>query len=225
MLGFVGHSSRIAVPPGGGLWPRASAWSHLGGADLRVVVFLPVVIFIAQWCLWPLSARDSLLFWFSVMLVAPSLTLMVWPRLWLPLALDSLRPLDRAGFLAEIGLAIAINIGRTWLLLAAGWLAGLFLLGDGPVDFPALAAALAASVGVQIFIFGVGVWLLRYRRRAGALAAPVIPLLMMMAVLIGYTHHPNRVWSVALGAGIVLAIAGLLIARDAWRRWLVTELG
>jgi hypothetical protein len=44
-------------------------------------------------------------------------------------------------------------------------------------------------------------------------------------VLISYCRHASNLCPTALSAGIVLAILGALIVRDAWRRWLLTELG
>jgi uncharacterized protein YjeT (DUF2065 family) len=223
MHGYLGHAARIAMPAGGSLWSRARAWSCLGGAGLRVVILMPAMVLVSQWCLSPMSGHESLVFWFCLMLILPSLTLMIWPRLWRQLALDSLRPLDRDRFLAEVGLAIAMNVGRTWLLLVGGCIAGQLLIANSPTDLPALLAAIAASLGAQVFLFALGVWLLRYRTKA--LAAPMISMPLMICMLMSYCRHASNLWPTAIGAGTVLAILGALIVRDAWRRWLVTELG
>ncbi|HVT87569.1 MAG TPA: hypothetical protein VHD56_01845 [Tepidisphaeraceae bacterium] len=149
-----------------------------------------------------------------------------WLKQWRYLEVESLRPHGRASFFQELGLAMAINYLEMWLAFAVVLVADALLFGS-PMNMKGgwLHIALGGSLAMQIISYGVNVWMMRYRSTGlvlggmmvVAMPAFILPLIMEHDFL----WHETR-WLMIAGA---LAVAGLLLARDGYRRWLVTELG
>lgn len=76
----------------------------------------------------------------------------------------------------------------------------------------------APSIG-----YGAIVWLMRYRSIL-AVYAPNFVLIVPCAMLDMDSRIPSMRWIASCSAAI-LAVIGLWLARDAYRRWLLTELG
>jgi hypothetical protein len=101
----------------------------------------------------------------------------------------------------------------------------LFLTARHSFSFTNLAFVLGILTFLQPWFFGVGVWFLRYRNLGmqtagfiGALYVSMIPAALYAA------PGPLDSWRyIALPVAGIVAVLGLLITGDAYRRWLVTD--
>jgi hypothetical protein len=237
LFGWPGSRARIVIPTTHALWDCSRRWRCLTAGSLPVLGIGAVIWILCTW-LPVLQAPDSnsgaVVPMFLIMSMMPALVVsQMWFRQWRFLETESLRPIDRGRFLSEIGMALAINVAQCWGVFAAAVVVRATVLNRFHFDSAALAEALCASALVQVFLCGVIVWLMRYRSPGmtigvgGSLAVLVTIPTVILACPKGI-YEPARLADYGVAALVVsgvLALLGLLIARDARRRWLVTELG
>jgi hypothetical protein len=137
---------------------------------------------------------------------------------------ELLLPVDRGAYLRQLGAALAVCQLHVWAVMTGVLVAWWLLTASEPVAWGRLACGLPISVLLQIWIFGVHVWLARYRSvlwsALGLYAASTpLPLFFLLPAELG------GLGPIALAVAGVLALLGVLIMWDAYRRWLVTELG
>lgn len=144
---------------------------------------------------------------------------------WQTLATGLLKPISREDYFRELGLCLAIDMARNLAIIVVVILA--FTLLASPIDFrPALILPFLLTTALAaIFSFGAVVWLMRYRSRP----ALVIPIFVVMIpyVMLGLDSliHIHWLHWLALCTATFLALLGLWLTRDAYRRWLLTDLG
>jgi hypothetical protein len=147
-----------------------------------------------------------------------------WLQQWRFLECESLKPLRRADFLKEIGVAIAIELFQAWAVFATAYVVLARLL--SPVDASNLATVVVGSFATQILMLGVLIWSLRHRSPGrfmlATCAAFVAPALAIGLVTLPPFEHYR---SSAVALTVLLAAVGVLIGRAGCRRWLDTELG
>lgn len=147
-----------------------------------------------------------------------------WLRQWPFLEIESLRPIDRITFLAELGAAIAIDIVQCWSIIAIVVMALAVI--NSEAKFGVLI--LVGSAAVTIFNYGCSLWLMRYRSSGITVigSCSVVFLIMLSdPVALFWGFDVSAHYGLRFAAAAVLACLGVLITRDAFRRWLVTELG
>jgi hypothetical protein len=140
---------------------------------------------------------------------------------------ELLLPVDRPSYMRQLGMAAAVghlevwagmSVGLTlWFLLTATWQS---------FSFTDLALVLGIYALLQPWFFGVGVWFLRYRSlgmQIGSLVGAVY--VSMVPAALYAAPGPLDIWRYsALPVAGMIAVFGLLITFDAYRRWLVTDL-
>ena len=160
-----------------------------------------------------------------VMIYPPALISQEWLQKWRFLEADSLRPISREDFLKEMAMAVAQRYLQAWCVTASLILMIVELIVTVPHPLRMWVYFVLVSFGVGVFGWGISVSLLRYRSPGILilLGLPLVPFATAAtwAILQEKTSHSNA----ALAGIAVLAAAGVWIARDAYRRWLVTELG
>jgi hypothetical protein len=140
---------------------------------------------------------------------------------------ESLLPVDRRSYLRQVGTAAAVGHFRLWagmsVALALWWL----LIDPRPLPLARLGGVLAFSAAFQVGVFGVVVWVARYPSRAPAGFAGIVMSAFFSGVLsfqVGWSKSsPEHLPHVALWVAGVIAVIGLAITYDAYRRWLVTD--
>ena len=230
-----GRLERVTNISNAGFWQRVRHWrlvighGYLGPLMAAVLV---VVMGIGYAVASPLS-KEMALGLFIVLPTALSLTLPIavsaafWPQRWYALPMESLRPaLSRRRLMLEHGTAMAWELGSVWAWLTACAFAGtLFVRPDWLLSQQA-ACTLLICAASQVFLFAVCVWVLRLR-----LGMSVNFLILVLAVaFVGYVARvveseapkslraPSPLWAA------VLVAMGVVIALDAYRRWLKTDL-
>lgn len=142
---------------------------------------------------------------------------------WRTRVTDILKPVRREDYLREMGLCLAIDLARNLAMVFAVVLGTILVV--SPSDFqPAVALPwLLITTLAATFYFGAIVWLLRYRSMVMAVA-PGLVIVVLYTVLAIEWSNPS-IHSLAVCIASVLALIGIWLARDAYRRWLLTDLG
>ena len=142
-------------------------------------------------------------------------------------AIESLRPVRRSQFLIEMGQLHAYRAAVAWVVLNIAWCVPAYVfISDAPVWGHQMFNLLVLSAALQVFLFGLVVWVIRFAGPsttglalfAFSLAAPFPPLLA------GYDWR-NASLGALLWVAPAIFVAGALITWDAHRRWMRTELG
>ena len=162
------------------------------------------------------------------MFISFSPAMMVWGMLMRrrtqSLPYEFLLPVNRAGYLKQVGMAAAFNQFQVWIGVSLA--AVLWWQIAAPDQSPSnLANALAFSALWQVGFFGLIVWFVRLRSRIlpGVVLFVAMQITMMGTLL--FQQGPLSTWQPFLlpAAGVFAAI-GLLLVWDAYRRWMVADL-
>lgn len=211
------HLSRLPKAGRGGIWARARRWGN--GAPLWPVAPLIAVV-LGILLLFRSGDPIFLLRAGPGIVLMPAFITCVAKTKQLLLEFNLLRPVSRPALMREMGLNLAVDLGRLWLAVVGGWLLAIFYWAPHELLTPAMLRFLFVSTFAQVFLFSIIIWLARYRRPL-LILAPIAFMLLVMRQPI-FFQRPS---AVVQTTAIILALLGLLIARDAYRRWLVTELG
>jgi len=228
---FVRHAARFDYVPNiaaAGFWRRARHWRHVIGTG-RMPIFVAALLGVWVPLLHSTMTKDDV--GLMVALVAASMVpgqmfAATWPRRWYVLGEESLRPASRRQFLREQGAAMALEYALTWAWLSAVTFTSATLFARWPYGvFAQLMMALPLMAGVQVLIFGILVWILRFRAGWLIIAPIFLVTAIGLAALIagGTMAHAREVGMIMLVAAL-LTVTGVGITLDAYRRWLVTEL-
>jgi hypothetical protein len=142
---------------------------------------------------------------------------------WFPHEL--MMPVSRKAYLRQQGTAAAIAQFQVWIAMSAASI--LWILTAAKEPRPVLLAdAMAFSALSQIWLFGLTVWIIRFRSRVLSIVGLFIGLYStMMPMMMLDAPVPLDQWRLILPSiGVLLAILGLLLTWRAYRRWLVTDI-
>jgi hypothetical protein len=142
-------------------------------------------------------------------------------------AIESLRPVGRSQFLIEMGLLHTYRTAVAWAVLNIAWCVPAYVfVSDTPVWAHQMFNLLVLSAALQVFLFGLVVWVTRF-------AGPSTTGLALFALSVTAPFPPlltqydwrNASLSALLWVTPAILVAGALITWDAYRRWMQTELG
>ena len=138
---------------------------------------------------------------------------------------EILLPVDRATYIRQLGISAASGYFIAWAL---AW--GLSLLLYAARFSAAISGKLLVDLSLisafsQVPSFAIAVWVARFRSKIWQILALLLPIYLQMALLAAASEfaqgdHARLMVLVAAAAAVV----GLLIAYDAYRRWLVADL-
>jgi len=147
-------------------------------------------------------------------------------QVWRTLGVDSLRPVPRKNYLRQRAAAVALSIAQVWFAMALT-----FFLAAAVLQPEFLATAnywliLAATAIVQIPIFAIFFWFLRYRSMVLSVAIYMVFCVGLPFLFIGSSNTLSKFLALPhfLLLAVLLLLASALILRDAYRRWLTTDL-
>ncbi len=133
-------------------------------------------------------------------------------------------PVNRATYLKQVGMAAALNQLQLWIGMSVAIVLWQQLVASQAAPF--MMDALIYSFLCQIGLFGLAVWLIRLRKPSLILLVGMV-LIQLVVCPMMFIMTPGP-WAscrhVVLWAAAGFAAFGLLAARDAYRRWLVTDL-
>jgi hypothetical protein len=147
-------------------------------------------------------------------------------KLWHELLL----PVERTTYIRQLGTAAAISHFQAWAGMSAALVLWWLLIGPRPLQLALLGEALGFSAAFQVGVFGVVVWISRYRvgiRWALGLMAmcsgAVVAFAVQLAQIGGSSSSPRQLPHQAMWIAGIVAVCGLLMTFDAYRRWLVAD--
>ena len=82
---------------------------------------------------------------------------------------ESLLPVERKSYIRQLGTAAALSHFQLWAGMSVALVIWWLLIGPRPLQLALFGGVLAFSAAFQVAVFGVAVWMARYRsRRPGA---------------------------------------------------------
>jgi len=214
---------------GASLWSRVCRWQigTLGGWQVVPwILGVALLLLLMSWCSGPPGVPMG--FFHPLLGIVPGFTAMgMMVQRTRAMNYDLCLPVGRNAYLAQLGTAVALGQFQLWLGLSAVAIAWcLFAAGQRP-DVGEMAQLLAASGLVQVWFYGLGVWLARYRSVNLVMAVIVIGIGIIHSMAFGmFMCGPaSQRQTFELVVAGLLAIFGVMFAWDAYRRWLVADLG
>jgi hypothetical protein len=224
------------APLDAGFWRRAWAWSSLGaGGAILIPLVMPPIVAMFRWMPGmqgqAISSSMLIALYICLCLVSGAGISPRWMQMWRHLETAIVFPLRREDFFKQIGVAIALNFAQAYMYLTVMLLVMMWWLIPPPLDWPSILAAMLAAAAFQFFSYANCLWLLRLRSPGwfffggGVAGIMVGGLTLVMAKFIGDAGHWADWLSFAAVVGVLVTVVAGLVLRDAWRRWLVAELG
>jgi hypothetical protein len=203
-------------------WRRVRRWG-IGGGNLWGGVLMGVLIAImALGMAIFMKGGDLQMLWISFVTPAFFVGGAVIRRRWM-IGYEIMRPVERRAFLVEQATAMSIWAGRAWLASVITIVAGFALWNRSLLAERTLWFEIFGSALLQIIFLSCIFWISRIRRTYGLLilsAAFAAPS-GMVALNAAAKLTPSQM---AIAGGVAL-VASVLILWDAYRRWMVTDLG
>jgi hypothetical protein len=129
-------------------------------------------------------------------------------------------PVQRAAYVRQLGLAGAASQLQVWCAMVSAAVLWWCVMAVQPPPWHAVVSMLAISALCQFWTFGVSVWMARYRSQ-GAYSLWMIAAMLPTQILGGLSNAaPAAFRGWAWPAGAVMALLGLLMTWDTYRRWL-----
>jgi hypothetical protein len=206
-------------------WSRVRRWQAGMATGPSVWLLSLAVLIFYQVTTWMMSPTEQPAgFVLLLPLLSPVMSLLPSSRRFATLGRELLTPVDRGAYLRQLGAAMAICQFHLWAAMAGVLVAWRLLTASEPVAPGPLAYGLAISILGQVWIFAIYVWLTRYRSQL-RIALGFFLSLTFAQPLVFLPGLSAGMGPIALAVAGVLATLGLLVTWDAYRRWLVTELG
>jgi hypothetical protein len=135
---------------------------------------------------------------------------------------DLMMPVRRDAYLKQLGMSAAISQFIMWGAFIAAFIIWMFTASAKPSP-ELLAYVIVYSALIQIWMFGLAVWLLSFRS--------IVPTIMVASIALIPTLAPLAALDAQLPLwrpliplfGGLLAGIGLLLTRESYRRWLVAD--
>ncbi|MCC6580023.1 MAG: hypothetical protein IT440_06230 [Phycisphaeraceae bacterium] len=144
------------------------------------------------------------------------------------LAYGSLRPVSRRQWVNELGISMLRKIAGYWLIVQGILIVSLLMrMGVAVVPWALVGKTTLISAGLTVLAFGICVWLmwLQSGRKSKMNLLPVVFILLLMVPFRMDVRWSTLSWSGLSQAAALLTVVGVLITRDAYRRWQTAELG
>ena len=211
------------------LWNRCRRWRSVNQRQYGTWAPLLLLVGINLWWMRnssplpegvPQWADLPLLMLFGLPVVV---TLFNYAQQWQYRSIDILKPMRREDFFREMGLCMAIDLFGSLFVGAALLAALVAILGPGHLlafySRDMLLISLLA-IGGMVCAFGWVVWFLRYRLMVVLVFVPGLLIPLIIAMPVTRASLPT-----ALLVASSLVLTGLGLTYDAYRRWLLTDLG
>jgi len=133
-------------------------------------------------------------------------------------------PVARREFLKQLGVATAVSCLEMWLIAVAPLLLSYAFAGPR-AQLADIGRVLALSLLNLVWYFGMVVWFGRFRSPRSLLPLGALGLALALAMLAFlYFGQMTQSRSFQVSGAVAVATIGALLAIDAYRRWLVTDL-
>jgi hypothetical protein len=142
---------------------------------------------------------------------------------------ESLLPVERKCYIRQLGAAAALSHFQLWAGMSVALVLWWLLIGPRPLQLALFGGVLAFSAAFQVALFGLVVWIAWYQAKArgvfvlfSVLFAAQFPLLLWW-VRRWSVDSPGQLPQEVIWIAGILAVLGLLLTYDAYRRWLKAD--
>jgi hypothetical protein len=133
-------------------------------------------------------------------------------------------PVARREYLKQLGAVKALSCLEMWFAFVSPFLVWCTFARPRP-DLAEVGRLLTVSLLILVWCFGVGVWFARFRSPSSSIPLGAMGLALLLALLAFlYFRQMMQSPSFQMSGAVAAAIIGVLLAGDAYRRWLVTDL-
>jgi len=227
MAMVIRHAQRAAAS----LWSRICRWQVGMLAGWRVLPWIGWVLLMLVPCWLGRGNRISVESLHAFLVFFPGLVAMgaMVPRTR-TMSFDLCMPVDRSSYLKQLGAAAALGHFQLWFGMSAVAVLGCFLTTEQrPEQRPGLADValmLASSALMQVWFFGLGVWLSRFRSMGLIMVMMLLGFALAQAVVIFlFMCEPRSAWhSYQIPIAGLFAIGGAFFIYHAYRCWLAADL-
>jgi hypothetical protein len=209
----------------GSLWKRVRLWNVVrtdGGWGTAIVLFLGI---------WGIASMESPdlrpsalpICAFYIMFAPVFSVAMAWQQQRQMATIELLRPIMRSQFLIEMGLTYAYRAAIECVRMNIAWCALAYVLAAGTPNWSQTLSALVVIAALQVLTFGLAIWMMRYAWFT--LLAAMVIFLAALLILEQFIDWRTATLGALVWVTPGIVAAGALIAWDACRRWMQTELG
>lgn len=223
------HYRRKAyIPSRNTFWQRIQRWRNLndGYRGFLIYYFLFMNLPFYHHPRAPNGDGSMVFPFFATLQSAVPIILVVqrWQAQWKYFAVESLKPLSRNTYLIELGVAAAVDLLECWFFWTVLLLLSIAV--DEPAKIWLTCGFLVCQLLTLVFTFSAGVWVVRYREMNETSVIFALLTLIGCPILLAMLWWLGN-WNIEVPVigSFVLAIVGLFILYDAYRRWLLTEWG
>lgn len=211
-------------------WSRVCRW-QLGTVAGRSAAIASVLIFgFGLFYVWNVdrSMHDSSIL-FLIIVVSLGLQSILWADLWRwrtpMLARELLLPVDRPTYVKQLGLAIVISQLQLCAGMSVVLLAWYLLFARQQLSWMDFGCLLGIFSLLQVWFFGVGAWFARFRSMGMFITAYVLAVYVALVPAGLYAASgPWKPWrDMALLLAGIIAILGIVMTLDAYRRWVAAD--
>ncbi len=227
---LVRHAGRASVSR----WSAICRWRAGMAYGWGLVMWvLAALIYVQSFSLWvpldrPVSPHspspDLMMVAFALVFIPLGATMGVLTKAK-SLGFELMLPVDRKTYFRQLGLAAISSLFLLWATVSATLLVWWMTLGPQPVPYATLFRAAAFAAVVQVLLFGVFAWFLRYRSQWAII---LVMMILFPAAIVPMSTFITRPWEISpmvVGIGVALVLVGVLITWDAYRRWLRADFG
>ncbi len=220
------HASRASAS----WWSRICRWQigMVTGWSLGLWILCAVVyIHSSTWLGGAVAREESTNLIALVLLFVPMLaTMNLTQGRSNMLERDLLMPVDRKSYIRQVGVAAALSQLQLWVGTSIAMVFWYWLVNADPQprQLSRLALILVLTGALQTGCFGIQTWIARFgslRWNSLGMLVYFLPAQMLLFALVFRSPQTifNTIWELIWIAGSI-ALAGLLITFDAYRRWL-----
>lgn len=207
----------------GSIWLRCRRWQPSGRQWffpllISLIVSIPLFLY-GRYSSTSDSIGSLLMAMQMPLMFAAILPAMQYQQEWRVRANDLLKPVSREAYLREIGLCLALGMARNMAIL----MLIVLVCAAGAMPAYSILCWVSFMVCLGVCCFGLIVWIMRYRSTLAMLLPCGVIVLVQVSLAIDTRQSTHL--SAILIVSAVLALAGLCLARDGYRRWLKTDLG
>jgi hypothetical protein len=210
----------------GTLWQQLQLWEFGRGLGmlLRMAVIFPLMMLIMPVMMHGKMPVGELML--NPMLLFPAFLVlqlrMQQKAIW---TVEMMRPVSRARFYLLAGLGTGLAAVVVWAVMFLVIIGGIFVLSpNGLTTDLVWQFALMSGVG-QLWVFSIGVWIMRYHSRIAMVLGFMIPMITLPILWNrGFQQGRPEIETLAVLAAVSCVLCAGIVW-DAYRRWLRVEIG
>ncbi len=222
MASLMRHARRVSTSR----WSRICRWQVGMVSGWAVWPWILAMVPFLLWATWSKRGLDAGFVQLVLVLLPGVVILTALARRTRTMSHELCMPVERKTYLRQLGAAAALSHLQLWLGMSAATVLGWMFSAGEPPAYAEVAGVLAFAGLFQVWFFGVGAWWAASRHSRTVLVVIITLTLIVVhlfvpLVWIGLQEAGWRAFQLPIAA--LFAIFGVLLAADAYRRWLAAD--